>query len=98
MFGNHPAKAGDNRLAIIYGTRTVLWDGRTSKQYNDRLTELEAEASERSGAWMGLQHPASGRTDRDSRRRSEEGDGVKLRASHATKILLSKIFRIGQRR
>jgi len=39
-------------LARIYGTRTVLWDGRTSKQYNDRLTELEAEAKgEKRGGW-----------------------------------------------
>ncbi|GDX09238.1 hypothetical protein LBMAG57_10100 [Verrucomicrobiota bacterium] len=37
-----------NGLARIYGTRTVLWDGRTSKHYNDRLAELEAEAKRRS--------------------------------------------------
>ncbi len=41
-----------NGLARIYGTRTVLWDGRTSKQYNDRLAELEAEAKrEKIGGW-----------------------------------------------
>jgi endonuclease YncB( thermonuclease family) len=41
-----------NGLARIYGTRTVLWDGRTSKEYDARLAELEEEAKrEKRGGW-----------------------------------------------
>ena len=39
-------------LARIYGTKTVLWDNRTSAQYLARLAELEAEAKkEKRGGW-----------------------------------------------
>ncbi len=45
-------RACRNGLARIYGTRTDLWDGRKSKQYNDRLAELEAEAKKaKRGGW-----------------------------------------------
>jgi endonuclease YncB( thermonuclease family) len=41
-----------NGLARIYGTRTPLPDGRDSRTYLARLTELEASAKrERKGAW-----------------------------------------------
>ena len=41
-----------NGLARIYGTRTPLPDGRTSREYLAHLAELEAEAkAARRGAW-----------------------------------------------
>jgi len=41
-----------NGLARIYGTRTPLPDGRTSRDYLAHLAELEAEAkAARRGAW-----------------------------------------------
>ena len=42
----------ENGLARIYGTRTPLFDGRTSAQYLARLAELEAAAKKaKRGAW-----------------------------------------------
>jgi endonuclease YncB( thermonuclease family) len=42
----------ENGLARIYGTRTTLFDSRTSAQYLARLAELEAQAKkEKRGAW-----------------------------------------------
>ena len=42
----------ENGLARIYGTRTVLWDGRDSKAYLARLERLEAEATSKGlGGW-----------------------------------------------
>jgi endonuclease YncB( thermonuclease family) len=39
-------------LARIYGVRTALFDGRNSRQYLERLAELEAEAkTAKRGAW-----------------------------------------------
>lgn len=41
-----------NGLARIYGVRTPLPDGRTSRQYLARLAELEEQAkAERLGGW-----------------------------------------------
>lgn len=41
-----------NGLARIYGTRTVLFDGRDSRQYLARLGELESQAkAAKKGAW-----------------------------------------------
>ncbi len=41
-----------NGLSRIYGTKTTLPDGRDSRAYVARLTELEAQAKrERKGAW-----------------------------------------------
>lgn len=42
----------ENGLARIYGTRTPAPDGRDSRQYRAKLSELENQAkSERKGAW-----------------------------------------------
>lgn len=42
----------ENGLARIYGTRTTLPDGRDSRKYLARLTELEAKAKQaKRGAW-----------------------------------------------
>jgi endonuclease YncB( thermonuclease family) len=42
----------ENGLARIYGSRTPLFDGRTSAQYRARLGELEAKAKmAKLGAW-----------------------------------------------
>ncbi len=42
----------ENGLARIYGTRTELFDGRDSRAYLARLTEIEAAATrQRKGAW-----------------------------------------------
>ena len=42
----------ENGLARIYGTRTALYDGRDSRKYLARLTQLEARAKrEKKGAW-----------------------------------------------
>jgi endonuclease YncB( thermonuclease family) len=42
----------ENGLARIYGTRTVVFDGRDSRQYLARLGELEVEAKKaRRGGW-----------------------------------------------
>jgi endonuclease YncB( thermonuclease family) len=39
-------------LARIYGTKTVLWDGRTSAQCRAELAELDGEAKrEKRGGW-----------------------------------------------
>ena len=42
----------ENGLARIYGTRTVLYDGRDSRAYLAKLAELEAKAKQlQRGAW-----------------------------------------------
>ena len=42
----------ENGLARIYGTRTVLYDGRDSQKYLAKLAELETRAKrEKKGAW-----------------------------------------------
>ena len=42
----------ENGLARIYGTRTVLYDGRDSRKYLAKLAELEAKAKLlKRGAW-----------------------------------------------
>ncbi len=39
-------------LARIYGTKTELWDGRTSKDYNDTLQTLQTTAQQtKLGGW-----------------------------------------------